>query len=150
MRPSLHDPPCELFKIALDQLSAGKYNFSSRAVHCLIRFSEKCRTPEGFANFIFQEADHADSVLQLEISVIPLLLRQLPAREDIPLIGSMHKVRRHRVDTVCSKPLLPVFDLVDHLSCGFPVEGRKRGEAVPIFRQSDGNDRDASHGRTIG
>ena len=65
----------------------------------------------GILKFIYEKSDHSDTVFQLQIAVIALLLRHFPPGEDVPFIACMNEM-----DAVLLKafPLIP-FDRIDYL-----------------------------------
>ena len=82
---------------------------------------------QGRLYLLRHQADHAHAVLQLEIAVVALLLRQLPARQHVELIAGVDKVQAElRVELP-----LPGLDLIHNPARLLPGEGLQGVESLP-------------------
>src|SRR5699024_5403633 len=104
--------------------------------------------PEPFHSllkFIEQKAEHSYAVLQLEISVVPLFLRDFFLCQEIPLVARMYKM-----DPVLFIDLfLPAVDHTKYFPRFFSCKRFQRVQSLPEPGQSHRNDRDALQKRKI-
>ena len=89
------------------------------------------RAFQRLVHLIVQEAEHADAVLQLKISVVPPFLRQRKLRRQIKLVAGMGKMD---AEALHGLPL-DLFDDADGLPRIFLFDRFKRTKPLPEIRQ---------------
>ena len=97
------------------------------------------RSIQGLLEFIDEQAHHAHSVFQLDITVIALLFRELPPCRYIPLVACMDEVKAE----LMVEFLLAAFYHVNHIPCLFFGIQSDGEQVVPELGDSGRHNRNA-------
>ena len=139
LHPSRHP-----FDVGCDNSAGYCRNFPLSVIPALHRAAFS-KLPQGIFKFFQQKPYHADTVFQLQIPIVVILVRNLLFRQDIPFVAGVDKVQ-----TVLGKKLfLPFVDRRKHLLRVFFCKGLQRIQSLPVFRQSNRHNRHAAQMRQI-
>ena len=139
LHPSRHP-----FDIGCDNSAGYCRNFPLSVIPALHRAAFS-KLPQGIFKFLQQKPYHADTIFQLQIPIVVILVRNLLFRQDIPFVAGMDKMQ-----TVLGKKLfLPFVDRRKHLLRVFFCKGLQRIQPLPVFRQSNRHNRHAAQMRQI-
>ena len=103
------------------------------------------------AEFVRQRGQHPDAVVDLGVVAVEIVVREGRAALDVEFVRGVEEPRGPSVlpGVIPAEFLVEGVDLPDDGGAFFGRERFERIEAVPVRRESDGNDRDGIHGRPV-